>query len=86
MNQSNILLLLELVIFPVSTMSAVVVSSIVVVMILIKVICLATGYENRLPKLNLTEEEEKKILEEAISHVRLESPCGLEGEGNNVLV
>ncbi|KAI0217066.1 hypothetical protein LSAT2_031019 [Lamellibrachia satsuma] len=55
----------EIIAFPAGGIAALIVASLIFIMIIVKVVCLVTGYDRRLPPLNLDPEEEKEILESA---------------------
>ena len=71
----------EIIAFPAGGIAAVIVASIIFIMITVKVACLVSGYDRRLPPLNLEPEEEKEILESAAA---VDSVIQVEHTGENL--
>lgn len=63
----------EIIAFPAGGIAAIIIATIVVLMVLIKIVCVLTGYESRLPDIDLDDDEHKQILDSAsepIVHVK----------------
>ena len=52
----------EVIAFPAGGIAALIVLSIVVIMVIVKIICVLTGYENRLPVIRIDPEDPKQTL------------------------
>ena len=54
------ILLSEMFSFPAGTIAAVIIGGLVLIMILIKVVCVVTGHDNKLPEVCFPDDENKK--------------------------
>lgn len=56
------IVILEIVPFPLGVVASLVVASIAILMLLVKSVCLLTGWEHRLPSVVVESEEQKQVL------------------------